>query len=190
MTEIPTEKDHAIVVTILIRMINWSFPLWCKVSRQRSQQGSWCLMNTIPDHALLWLLIALSLNLRPNALPIWNEMLFLASISSGKQGTRHNRLIFCAWFPKASQMRNKFWNIWESKQFDSAWHLSNIMWWHSLDWDAICCSRLKHTSHQMMWWHRCNDIGPELWYWFRYHPKDSKGNDAMRGEDHPQSYFL
>jgi hypothetical protein len=116
-------------------------------------------------------------------------MLFLVSISSGKQGTRHNRLIFCAWFPKPLECATSF-GTWESKQFDSAWHLSNIMQWHSLDWDAICCPHLKHMSHWMMWWHRCNDIGPELWYWFRHHPKGSKGNNAIRVKDHPQSYSL
>jgi hypothetical protein len=36
--------------------------------------------------------------------------------------------------------------------------------------------------------HRRNDIGLEFWYWFRFCPKDSKGNDAMRGK--PQSYSL
>jgi hypothetical protein len=38
-------------------------------------------------------------------------MVFLASTGSSKQRTGHNRLIFCARFPKASQMRNKFWNM-------------------------------------------------------------------------------
>jgi hypothetical protein len=46
-----------------------------------------------------------------NVLPIWNAMLFLTLIGSSKQGTGHNRLIFYAWFPKASRMCNKFWNM-------------------------------------------------------------------------------
>jgi hypothetical protein len=50
----------------------------------------------------------MSLNLKLNILPIWNAMLFLVLIGSGKQRTGHNRLIFYAGFPMPLEYATSF----------------------------------------------------------------------------------
>jgi hypothetical protein len=70
MTEMPLKKTMQLLLTTLIWLITWSFPLSCKVSHQHSQQGSRRLTNAIPAHALLWLMIVLSSNPKLNVLLI------------------------------------------------------------------------------------------------------------------------